>query len=67
MQKRLLDAKMVEHGFTNEKLAQILEIDIVTLYRKKNGHTDFYRREIQMIKKALKLSNEDVNSIFFTE
>ena len=67
MQKRLLDAKMVEHGFTNESLAKCLNIDVATLYRKKNGTSDFYRKEIQIIKKILNLSNDDVNTIFFTD
>jgi hypothetical protein len=65
MDKSLLEEKMAKNGFSNEELANRLGIDAATFYRKKKGESDFYRREIQIIKKLLQLSNEEVDIIFF--
>lgn len=67
MNKNLLNAKMVEKNISNAKLADVLSIDEATLYRKKAGTSDFYRREIQVIKKYLNLSDEDIRLIFFAD
>lgn len=67
MNKNLLSARMIEHGINHAQLAEALSIDEATLYRKKSGASDFYRREIQVIKKVLELSDEDVRLIFFDE
>ena len=67
MNKNLLNARMVEHNVNNSQLAKELAIDEATLYRKKSGISDFYRREIQIIKKVLGLSDEDIRAIFFDE
>lgn len=62
-----LRAKIVEKGFTMEKLAKILGIDNATLYRKMSMKSDFTRNEIVMIKKILEMTIDEVNSIFFAE
>nr|DAY84884.1 MAG TPA: regulatory protein [Caudoviricetes sp.] len=61
----LLEAKTKEHGLTNEDVANALNIAPTTYYRKKRGETDFYREEIQKIRKILELSSSDVDAIFF--
>lgn len=67
MNKNLLSARMVEHNVNNAQLAEALSIDEATLYRKKSGVSDFYRREIQILKKYLDLSDEDIRLIFFAD
>lgn len=62
-----LRAKIVEKGFTMEKLAKILGIDSATLYRKMSMKSDFTRNEIVMIKDALEMTVDEINSIFFAE
>ncbi|MFR5064817.1 MAG: hypothetical protein ACLTDD_08845 [Thomasclavelia spiroformis] len=61
----LLEAKTKECGLTNEEVAKAIGIDPATYYRKKRGETDFYRKEIRVIRKLLNLSSEDVDLIFF--
>ena len=63
----MLEAKTKELGLTNEDVAKALNIDPSTYYRKKRGETDFYRREIRLIRKLLCLSPEEVDSIFFNQ
>lgn len=63
----MLEAKTKECGMTNEDVARALAIDPATYYRKKRGETDFYRREIRIIRKLLGLSSEDVDIIFFND
>lgn len=48
-----------------EDVANALNIAPTTYYRKKRGETDFYREEIQKIRKILELSSSDVDAIFF--
>lgn len=62
-----LNGRMVEMNVTNAQLAEALGIDGATLYRKKAGTSDFYRKEIQKIKDVLKLSDDDVRVIFFDQ
>lgn len=47
------------------EIAKVLSLSPVTLYRKMNGESDFYRNEIEIIRKFLKLSDEEVFKIFF--
>lgn len=50
-------------GLTIPQIAAELGIDTVTLYRKMNGTSDFYRREIQRLCDILQI--EDPVSVFF--
>ena len=52
-------------GYTLADLAKVLKIDQATLYRKINGDSDFYRREIQVLCKTLDIKNPV--EIFFAE
>lgn len=44
-------------GLTLRQVAAALNIDEATLYRKMNGESDFYRREIQQLCSILKIEN----------
>lgn len=61
----LLKSKMVEKGMTDQKLSALLGINQATLFRKKNGASDFYRNEIKVIKEVLELTDKDIDLIFF--
>lgn len=67
MNRNLLRAKVVENGMTLTQLAKELHLDEATLYRKINGNSDFYRKEIQMIKHILNLTIDDIRRIFFDD
>ena len=56
---------MVEKGMTDQKLSALLGINQATLFRKKNGASDFYRNEIKVIKEVLELTDKDIDLIFF--
>ena len=47
-----------------EDLAKEIGINAATLHRKMNGTSDFYRDEIERIRNALDLSQEEVLNIF---
>ena len=61
----LLKSKMVEKGITDQELSSLLGINQATLFRKKNGVSDFYRNEIKVIKEVLDLTDKDIDLIFF--
>lgn len=61
----LLKSKMVEKGITDQELSSLLGINQATLFRKKNGTSDFYRNEIKVIKEVLNLTDMDIDLIFF--
>lgn len=65
MNQYLLDAKIKEKGLTNEAVAKELHIDPATFYRKKKGESDFTRKEIQILRKILSLTHQEVDLIFF--
>ena len=63
-----LKGKIVECGMNIEKLADMIGIDKSTLYRKigLNGES-FTIKEADLIAKALKLTYQEVNDIFFSQ
>ena len=61
----LLKSKMVEKGITDQELSSLLGINQATLFRKRNGTSDFYRNEIKVIKEVLNLTDRDIDLIFF--
>lgn len=61
--KKKFKAKVVMSGKTMQEIANLLEINQATLYRKVNGSSDFYREEIQMLCEYLNI--EDPSEIFF--
>ena len=65
MNPLLLDYFMKLRGFTNDDMAEKLNIDPSTWYRKKSGISDFTRKEMQQIRTILSLTHVDVDNIFF--
>ena len=61
----LFKAKLAEKGVTLRKIASVMGCNEATLYRKMYGQSDFTRNEIQLIRKKLELTNEEVEHIFF--
>lgn len=63
-----LRGKIIENGLSVKDLADKLEIDRSTLYRKMNSEGDTMTiSDAEKISKILDLSLEEVNSIFFSE
>lgn len=64
---RKLKAKLVEKDISIIELANILGIDKSTVYRKLNKSGDsFTIKDVEKIAKALSLTYDDINHIFFT-
>lgn len=62
-----LKAKMLIAGKDVEQLSRALGISVVTFYRKLNNNGSFYRNEIIIIADELKLTETEINDIFFAE
>ena len=67
MNSKKLKIKLLEKEKSLEELANYIGCNIVTLYRKLNGESDFSRNEVQLIAIFLELSSAEVNSIFFDD
>lgn len=63
--KKKFNAALALKGMCYKDVAEALNIDVSTLWRKMNGVSDFYRNEIQTICKLLDLV--DPMEIFFAE
>jgi plasmid maintenance system antidote protein VapI len=61
-----LRGKMVENGYGVESLAEVLDIDRTTLYRKLNDGEKFTIGEAQKINSVLKLTPDEAHEIFFS-
>lgn len=62
-----LRGKIIENGLSVKDLADNLEMDRSTLYRKMNSEGDTMTiSDAEKISKILNLSLEEVNSIFFS-
>jgi DNA-binding XRE family transcriptional regulator len=64
---RLLEAKIAYAGLTKPKFAKLIGMDKVSVYRKLKGEREFSRPEIVNTVKILKLSEKEMNDIFFPE
>ena len=62
-----LKAIMVERGYTQERLANALEISPTTLNYKLNNKREFLASEISKITHLLLIDSEQVSDIFFNE
>lgn len=63
-----LRGKIIENGLSVKDLADNLEMDRSTLYRKMNSEGDTMTiGDAMKISKVLNLTLEDVNSIFFSD
>ena len=66
MNIRLLKAKMVEHDYTIDKLAKLLNLNPMTIRLKMKGD-GFKVNEARAIMRALKLNRTETCEIFFTD
>lgn len=63
-----LKGKIVECGLTVSQLAEKINVDRATLYRKLNSEgKNFTIEEADLIARILELSYKEVNSIFFSQ
>lgn len=63
-----LKGKIVENGMSVTDLADMIHIDKATFYRKLNANGEtFLIKEADAIAKALNLTGEEVNAIFFAQ
>lgn len=63
-----LRGKIIEKGLSVKELAEKLQMDRSTLYRKMNSEGDTMTiSDAEKISKILNLSLEEVNSIFFKD
>ena len=63
-----LKAKIIENGITVEVLAEKLNMNRATLYRKIQGKGDSFKiKEADNIAKELKLSGKEASEIFFSQ
>ena len=65
MNLSLLESKMKLFSDSYKELAKYLKITPQSLSAKKNGGVDFKQCEIMKIKERYKLTNEELNNIFF--
>lgn len=65
MNKNLLKYHIAKNDMSLEQFSKVLGINVSTLSRKLNGESDFTRNEIVLSKIALKLSADDIDTIFF--
>ncbi|MTI56122.1 helix-turn-helix domain-containing protein [Geosporobacter ferrireducens] len=63
--KKKFKAQVILSGKTLQEVADLLGVNIATLYRKMNGESDFYRNEIQLLCESLNIKNPA--EIFFAE
>jgi transcriptional regulator of acetoin/glycerol metabolism len=59
-----LKSKIIERETTIEQLSSKMAIDRATFYRKLKKNS-FYVHEVETIAKELRLSNKEINDIFF--
>ena len=65
--RKIFRSKVVAAGMTLEAVAKEMDINPSTLDRKMSGVSDFTRKEMQILRKILNLSAEEMDGIFFAE
>lgn len=63
--KELLKGTVVARGYYMQDVAEWLDINLSTLYRKISRNGDFSRAEIKILTKRLNLDEQERDSIFF--
>lgn len=62
----MLKSKMVERGVNSEKLAESLNVNLQTYYRRlKNNGANLRISDIQTITDVLELDTDEFNAIFY--
>lgn len=67
MRSRELKALRVKNGHTQAKLGEMMNMGETTYCKKENGQIDFTLSEVKMLKDIYKLSQEDIEKIFFSD
>lgn len=62
-----LKAVILERGFTQEQIAEMLGMTIATFNYKVNNKSEFKASEIKKLGEILHLTAEEVNTIFFAD
>lgn len=62
--RKLLDMKMVEKGYTYQKLARAVGVSTTTLTNKVNHELDFKLKEAERIADVLDMSQQEFIDIF---
>ncbi len=62
-----LKAVILEKGFTQEQIAEMLGMTIATFNYKVNNKSEFKASEIKKLAEILHLTAEEVNAIFFAD
>ena len=63
--QELLKGTVVARGYSMQDVAEWLDINLSTLYRKISRNGDFSRAEIKILTKRLNLDEQERDSIFF--
>lgn len=63
--EKLFRMTLLREGISLQQIAELLGINLVTLYRKMKGNSDFYRDEVQQICDYLHLDLKEKEDIFF--
>lgn len=61
-----LKAKIIENGYNNQTLAPLIDITAYTLGQKIANKTPFNLGEVSELQKLLKLEENEIIEIFFT-
>lgn len=59
-----LQKKIQLYGFTDKEIASALELERTTLYKKMRGMSEFKQGEIKRLRRILRLSPQEVVTIF---
>ncbi|RGM21673.1 XRE family transcriptional regulator [Eubacterium sp. OM08-24] len=62
-----LKAVILERGFTQEQIAEMLGMTIATFNYKVNNKSEFKASEIKKLGEILHLTAEELNTIFFAD
>lgn len=65
--EKKLKAKIVESGFNQEQIAEMLEMTNATFNYKVNGKSEFKASEIKKLCEILSLTESDCMTIFFAD
>lgn len=62
-----LKAVILEKGFTQEQIAEMLEMTSATFNYKVNNKSEFKASEIKKLSEILQLTPDEINAIFFAK
>lgn len=65
LNENLLKGKVKSCGMTLEQLADFVGINPATMSKKVSGTREFKRNEIELIRRRLQMSKDELDEIFF--